>query len=59
MLSLQEDGDVSENLMAVQVPVVSNARCRQTYDVITSRMICAGEPEGGKDSCGVRTCYVN
>ncbi|XP_039746144.1 trypsin-2-like [Pararge aegeria] len=48
----EEDGSVSENLMAVQVPVVSNARCRQSYNTITPRMICAGEPEGGRDSCG-------
>ncbi|XP_052738135.1 transmembrane protease serine 9-like [Bicyclus anynana] len=48
----EEDGDTSENLMAVQVPVVSNARCRQSYDTITSRMICAGDEEGGRDSCG-------
>ncbi|XP_069355263.1 trypsin 5G1-like [Maniola hyperantus] len=47
-----EDGDVSENLMAVQVPVVSNTRCRRSYSTITTRMICAGVPEGGKDSCG-------
>ncbi|XP_045763669.1 transmembrane protease serine 9-like [Maniola jurtina] len=47
-----ENGDVSENLMAIQVPVVSNARCKRSYDTITPRMICAGVPEGGKDSCG-------
>ncbi|XP_045492083.1 trypsin-like [Colias croceus] len=47
-----ENGPTSKNLMAVQVPVVSNADCKTTYGKsITSRMFCAGVPEGGKDSC--------
>ncbi|CAK1551976.1 unnamed protein product [Leptosia nina] len=48
-----ENGPTSENLMAVQVPVVSNDDCRKTYGTraITDRMFCAGTPEGGKDSC--------
>ena len=45
------------NLQWVAVPTVTNAQCAQSYDQlygdgsITSSMICAGPPEGGKDSC--------
>ncbi|XP_017283958.1 prostasin-like [Kryptolebias marmoratus] len=37
-------------LQEVNVPVVSNRVCSQSY-AITSNMICAGLTEGGKDSC--------
>ncbi|XP_052738134.1 trypsin-7-like [Bicyclus anynana] len=47
-----EDGNVVGNLMAVQVPAVSSEDCRKSYSTITARMVCAGVPEGGKDSCG-------
>ncbi|XP_047518093.1 trypsin-2-like [Pieris napi] len=47
-----EKGDTSDTLMAVQVQIVSNEDCRKSYgNTITSRMFCAGVPEGGKDSC--------
>ncbi|XP_047546045.1 CLIP domain-containing serine protease B9-like [Vanessa atalanta] len=46
-----ENGQVSENLMGVQVPTVSNEECRRSYSTLTSRQFCAGVPEGGKDSC--------
>jgi len=40
------------NLQWVSVPTVTNAQCAQAYpNTITSSMICAGLPEGGKDSC--------
>merc|ERR1739844_672269 len=40
------------NLQWVAVPTVTNAQCAQAYgSTITSSMICAGLPEGGKDSC--------
>merc|ERR1712203_1234718 len=40
------------NLQWVAVPTVTNAQCAQAYpNTITSSMICAGLPEGGKDSC--------
>ncbi|MCD8553115.1 serine protease [Seleniivibrio sp.] len=39
------------DLMEVDVPVVSNATCSGSYSNITSNMLCAGYPEGGKDSC--------
>ncbi|KAG7504291.1 serine protease 27-like [Solea senegalensis] len=40
-----------EELQEVQVPIVSNTQCRETYSDLTSNMICAGLSEGGKDSC--------
>jgi hypothetical protein len=37
------------------VPVVSDADCRLAYgdEDMWDNMICAGYPEGGKDSCNV------
>ncbi|XP_047545819.1 trypsin-2-like [Vanessa atalanta] len=46
-----ENGESSDNLMAVEVPTVSNDQCRRSYRTLTVRMVCAGVPEGGKDSC--------
>ncbi|XP_026326869.1 trypsin-2-like [Hyposmocoma kahamanoa] len=47
-----ENGETSNNLMAVTVPTVSNEDCNKSYrGGITARMFCAGVPEGGKDSC--------
>ncbi|XP_028163849.1 trypsin-7-like [Ostrinia furnacalis] len=48
-----ENGQTSRYLMSVKIPTVSTADCRQAYgqNAITERMICAGVPEGGKDSC--------
>uniref|UniRef100_A0A3B4T767 Peptidase S1 domain-containing protein n=1 Tax=Seriola dumerili TaxID=41447 RepID=A0A3B4T767_SERDU len=44
-----------QRLQEVDVPVVSNSQCNESYASsnigITSNMICAGLPEGGKDSC--------
>jgi len=40
-----------EYLLEVTVPVVSNATCRQAYPELRPSMICAGYPEGGRDSC--------
>lgn len=55
-------GDIAKNLMEVEVPVVSNEECNANYssiegstlaypDGINHNFICAGLPEGGKDSC--------
>lgn len=45
-------GDYPAALHEVEVPIISNADCRAAYgDSITSAMLCAGLPEGGKDSC--------
>jgi secreted trypsin-like serine protease len=39
-------------LQQVQVPIVSREACKNSYgNDIKPRMICAGLPEGGKDSC--------
>jgi len=39
-------------LQWVGVPTVTNAQCAQAYpNTITNSMICAGLPNGGKDSC--------
>jgi len=40
-----------DDLQWVAVPTVTNAQCSQAYNGITDSMICAGLPEGGKDSC--------
>ena len=48
------EGSFPDNLQWVEVPLVTNAQCFQNYNGyigITSSMICAGYPEGGKDSC--------
>ena len=47
-----ESGCLSKNLLKVTVPLVSQADCSVSYpDGINDSMICAGFPEGGKDSC--------
>lgn len=48
-----EGGSSSDNLMALYVPIVSNADCKSAYGqgAITARMICAGYTQGGKDAC--------
>uniref|UniRef100_A0A3P8S9U0 Zgc:100868 n=1 Tax=Amphiprion percula TaxID=161767 RepID=A0A3P8S9U0_AMPPE len=42
-----------QNLMEVQVPIVGGRQCNCNYGVgqITDNMLCAGLPEGGRDSC--------
>lgn len=40
-----------DDLQWVAVPTVTNAQCNQAYNGITDSMICAGLPQGGKDSC--------
>ncbi|KAI8440456.1 hypothetical protein MSG28_001748 [Choristoneura fumiferana] len=48
----QENGQTSSTLMAVRVPTVATSECEKAYNsAITSRMFCAGVPEGGRDSC--------
>ncbi|XP_045763665.1 CLIP domain-containing serine protease B8-like [Maniola jurtina] len=46
-----ENGQGSDKLRAVRVPVVSNEDCRQNYTYISDNMMCAGVPEGGKSAC--------
>ncbi|XP_034825613.2 trypsin-1-like isoform X1 [Maniola hyperantus] len=46
-----ENGEASDTLLAVTVPALSNDRCRASYRTLTENMVCAGVPQGGKDSC--------
>ncbi|KAK9695314.1 Trypsin [Popillia japonica] len=50
----EEDGIGSNQLLMVEVPLVSATDCQAAYApnyVITERMLCAGFTEGGKDAC--------
>ncbi len=45
-------GSISKNLLKVTIPMVSKEDCGAAYPgAINDSMICAGYPEGGKDSC--------
>ncbi|CAH2063009.1 unnamed protein product, partial [Iphiclides podalirius] len=46
-----ENGARSTTLMVVTVDAVASDECKRTYPELTSRMLCAGVAEGGKDSC--------
>ncbi|KAF2888949.1 hypothetical protein ILUMI_17224, partial [Ignelater luminosus] len=49
---LTEGSSSPTQLQAVTVPIVDRNECNVSYSgMITDRMICAGVPEGGKDSC--------
>jgi len=48
----REGGRGSDILLEVDVPILSNEKCRQQYNGrIRDSMICAGYDQGGKDSC--------
>lgn len=55
----KEDGESSDVLMKVVVPIISDNQCRESYRAIgytgpiTNNMICAGYSSGGKDACQV------
>lgn len=50
--SYEDDYWPPSALQKVSVPLISQAQCNESYlDTITDRMMCAGYPEGGKDSC--------
>ena len=42
--------DYPDRLHEVEVPIISNAECANSYN-LTDNMLCAGLPQGGKDSC--------
>ena len=48
-------GETSDTLLEVDVPLVPLAECQANYQgtdlPITANMVCAGLPEGGRDSC--------
>lgn len=51
---------VSEDLMAVTIPVIPMAICNSTISyngVIPSGEFCAGYMEGGRDSCQVKYAF--
>jgi len=49
---LQENGRLATTLQEVTVPIATDAACEESYPrQITENMVCAGLPEGGKDSC--------
>ncbi|WP_415238247.1 S1 family serine peptidase, partial [Seleniivibrio woodruffii] len=39
------------DLMKVDVPIVANSLCDDSYSDLNDNMLCAGYPVGGKDSC--------
>ncbi len=51
----KDDGELSDVLRQVEVPLVDRETCRDSYgiftDDITDNMLCAGLKTGGKDSC--------
>ncbi|KAL0860394.1 hypothetical protein ABMA27_009788 [Loxostege sticticalis] len=52
--NIREGGGFPTILQRVEVPIVNSQACGKAYEplyTITSRMLCAGVPEGGKDAC--------
>ena len=53
----QDSLDYPDVALQVRLPVLSNEQCAGDYAdepfTITSNMVCAGLPEGGKDTCQV------
>jgi secreted trypsin-like serine protease len=49
----REGGPSSNRLRTALVPVVSNGDCKESYPVLfnSTAMVCAGLPEGGRDTC--------
>ena len=54
ILGIFQDSSDRNFLRAVEVQIVDRKACRKAYiakNNVTSRMVCAGVPEGGKDAC--------
>lgn len=58
--TMRENGTMSPVLMQVQLPVIPNDECKESFERIgivekdiqfDDRVLCAGFMEGGKDSC--------
>lgn len=59
---LQEGGGPPATLQSVLVPIVSAEVCNDAYTPlykISSTMLCAGVPQGGKDACQVVISPLN
>lgn len=57
------EGPSSDDLLEIQVPVVSNEACQQAYSnfksaVIDHRVLCAGYTRGEKDACQVSSAFI-
>lgn len=53
----KQGSGASHIIQEVYVPIMSNEECKKTgygEKRITQNMMCAGYPDGGKDSCQVR-----
>lgn len=51
---------MARQLQKAAVRLLSEQTCRRFYPVqISSRMLCAGFPQGGVDSCSVSTLQLN
>jgi|GEM_PF-1029287 len=52
---INNEGTTVQDLQSVEVPIISLDNCRSSYEEIgltlANSMICAGYPEGGRDSC--------
>lgn len=56
MLLILAQGQISNTLQEVSVPILSNTECRKSgygSTRITDNMLCAGYKDGEKDSCQV------
>jgi len=52
----QDGDDLSTSLLQVTVQIASDSECNSTYAdywEITDRLMCAGDPNGGKGACWV------
>lgn len=50
--STAEGGDISNDLLKINLPLVSAARCKVAFPgKITDEMLCAGYDDGKKDAC--------
>ena len=53
-------GSMARQLQKAAVRLLSEQTCRRFYPVqISSRMLCAGFPQGGVDSCSVSAQQLN